>query len=220
MRGIRRSACALLVVGLLAGCGAGDGTPAGGTTGGGSPTGQPISPTQTATVAPTESPAGTAVACTPFGATEPATAADPLALSTLTGAAMRVGRHDCYERFVLEMAGSGQDPGWTVRYADPITGQGSGLPVDLLGGADLEILVGVWTVNDFEGRPEEWPPLSGPDVIVTDGYAALREARMLYGFEGTTQVGLGVDRRRPFRVSLLADPPRLVVDVYTGQPLG
>ena len=118
------------------------------------------------------------------------------------------------------MAGTGAEPGWRVYYADPLLGQASGLPIDLLGDADLDIIVGVWTVNDFEGRPEEWPPFTGPDDIVTTGYTALREARMLYAYEGTTQVGLGVDQPRPFRVSLLADPARLVVDIYTGQPLG
>jgi hypothetical protein len=35
-----------------------------------------------------------------------------------------------------------------------------------------------------------------------------------------TQIGLGLDRQRPFRVSWLEDPARLVVDVYTGTPLG
>ena len=33
------------------------------------------------------------------------------------------------------------------------------------------------------------------------GYVALREARNLYAFEGVTQIGLGLDRQRPFRVT-------------------
>jgi hypothetical protein len=69
------------------------------------------------------------------------------------------------------------------------------------------------TVTEFEGRPDEWPPFEGSDDIVTSGYTALLEARNLYGFEGTTQFGLGLDRVRPFRVSWLDGPPRLVVDV-------
>jgi hypothetical protein len=145
-------------------------------------------------------------------------------MSALTGASMRVGRHDCYERFVFEMAGedegAGELPGWTVAYRDPMTGQGSGEPIDLLGDADLEVIVRVTTVPDFEGRPDEWPPFTGPDDIVTSGFLALREARNLYAYEGVTQIGLGVDQQRPFRVSWLDSPPRLVVDLYTGQPLG
>ena len=131
--------------------------------------------------------------------------ADPLALSALTGASMRVGRHDCFERFVFQVAGTGEQPGWSVGYQDPMTADGSGAPVDLRGAADLAVRVGVWTVSDFEGRPEEWPPFEGPDDIVTTGYVALREARNLYAFEGVTQIGLGLDRQRPFRVTWLED---------------
>jgi hypothetical protein len=180
----------------------------------------PSIPTPSRTQTESASPSATAADCEPFGATVEATSADPLALSRRTGHSMRVGRHDCYERFVFEMAGSGGDPGWRVRYRDPLTGQGSGEPIDLLGGTTIEILVGVMTVTEFEGRPEQWPPFTGPDDIVTTGFVALQEARMLYGFEGTTQIGVGVDRVRPFRVLRLADPARLVVDIDTGTPLG
>jgi hypothetical protein len=159
------------------------------------------------------------VACAPIGGTGDVDSVDPLALSALTGESMRVGRHDCFERFVFQMAGTGEVPGWSVGYQDPMTADGSGEPVELRGAADLAVTVGVWTVSDFEGRPEEWPPFEGPDDIVTTGYVALREARNLYAFEGVTQIGLGLDRQRPFRVTWLQEPVRLVIDVYTGTPL-
>jgi hypothetical protein len=142
-----------------------------------------------------------------------------LALSALTGESMRVGRHDCFERFVFQMTGTGEAPGWSVGYQDPMTAAGSGEPVALRGAADLAVTVGVWTVSDFEGRPEEWPPFEGPDDIVTSGYLALQEARNLYAFEGVTQIGLGLDRQRPFRITWLEAPARFVVDIYTGTPL-
>jgi hypothetical protein len=207
-----------LAVLVLAGCGAGP-EPVSSPTGGSGSAVPPVSPTATATVGPTESPTASPVACAPFGGTGEVDSDDPLALSALTGASMRVGRHDCFERFVFQMAGAGEMPGWSVGYQDPMTADGSGEPVDLRGAADLAVTVGVWTVSDFEGRPEEWPPFEGPDDIVTTGYVALREARNLYAFEGVTQIGLGLDRQRPFRVSWLEDPARLVVDVYTGTPL-
>jgi hypothetical protein len=106
-----------------------------------------------------------------------------------------------------------------VGYQDPMTAHGSGEPVDLRGAADLAVAVGVWTVSDFEGRPEEWPPFEGPDDIVTTGYVALREALNLYAFEGVTQIGLGLDQQRPFRVTWSEAPAPLVVDVCTGTPL-
>jgi hypothetical protein len=203
---------------VLAGCGVGP-APVSSPTGGSGSAVPPVSPTATATVGPTESPPASAVACSPFGATGDVDSADPLALSALTGQSMRVGRHDCFERFVFQMAGAGEVPGWSVGYQDPMTADGSGEPVDLRGAADLAVTVGVWTVSDFEGRPDEWPPFEGPDDIVTTGYVALREARNLYAFEGVTQIGLGLDRQRPFRVTWLDAPARLVVDVYTGMPL-
>ena len=92
-------------------------------------------------------------ACDPFGSTAEVTSSDPNALSTLTGASMRVGQHPCYDRFVFQMRGSGTPPGWTVGYQDPITRDASGLPVELLGDAAISVVVGVWTVNDFPGRP-------------------------------------------------------------------
>lgn len=171
--------------------------------------------TATATASPTAEPGG----CTAFGSTSEASSDDPLAMSSLVGASMRVGRHDCYERFVFEMTGSGDVPGWSVEYTDPFIADPTGNVVELKGEASLQVIVRVWTVNDFEGRPAEWPPFTGPDVIVTSGFVAIQEARTLYAFEGVTQIGLGLDEQRPFRVSWLDGPPRLVVDVYTGESL-
>ena len=210
----------LVLVLVLVGCGAGPGqsrcrAPTGGT-GSAVPL---VAPTATVTVGPTESPTGSAAACSPFGATGDVDSVDLLALSALTGASMRVGRHDCFERFVVQITGTGEVPGWSVGDQDPMTADGSGAPVELRGAADLAVTVGVWTVSDFEGRPEQWPPFEGPDDIVTTGFVALRESRNLYAFEGVTQVGLDLDRQRPFRVTWLPGPARLVVDVYTGTAL-
>lgn len=225
MRIPRLVALAAASAALLAGCGGGS-SPVPSTTSptatatSGSPTASPPpGPTATATASPTESPSATDVACTSFGSISPQESEDPLAMSPLTGASMRVGRHDCYERFVFEMAGTGGAPGWSAQYRDPLIADPSGMEVQLRGETNLEVILRVWTVSDFEGRPDEWPPFTGPDDIVTTGYTAIREARNLYAFEGVTQIGLGLDKRRPFRVSLLEGPPRLVVDVYTGRPL-
>ncbi len=185
-----------------------------------SPTAVPQpSPSETATISPTESPESPAATCKPFGTTDETTSDDPQTMSTMTGESMRLGRHDCFERFVFDLQGNGPTPGWTVGYRDPLAGQGSGEAISLKGDADLEVIIQVWTVDDFEGRPPEWQPFTGPDDIVTQGYTAIKEARNLYAYEGATQIGLGVDRERPFRVSWIDDGSRLVVDVYTGVPI-
>ncbi len=188
-------------------------------TGGGGPGSSP-SQSPGVTVTAPASPSGTPATCTEFGSTGVQESDDPLAMSALTGAEMRVGRHDCYERFVFEMTGTGGVPGWSVQYRDPLVADPSGEVVALRGDADLEIIVRVWTVTDYEGRPAEWPPFTGPPDIVTSGFVALQEARYISAFEGVTQFGLGLDRERPFRVAWLDGPPRLALDIYTGEPLG
>ena len=201
----------LLVTALAAGCGE-DTSP---TASESTPDAIPSTPSVTETVSPSESPPTSAASCEPFGSTEDVESSDPLAMSTLTGASMRVGQHDCFERFVFEMTGTGDPPGWSVGYADPMAADGSGEPVELLGDADLEVVVRVWTVPEFEGRPDEWPPFSGPNELVTTGFDAIQQVRNLYAFEGVTQIGIGLDEQRPFRVSWLDGPPRLVVDIAT-----
>jgi hypothetical protein len=209
----------VLLVLAAAGCGDGDAEP------GAAESPAEPAPATTAPAADDEatSPGGGGApgeSCESFGGTDPVTSADPLAMSTLTGASMRTGRHDCYERFVFEMTGTGDPPGWQVAYVDPLLGDGSGQPIDLAGDATLEVIVRVWTVSDVDGGPEEMPPFTGPDDLMPAGYEALREARNLYAFEGVTQIGLGLDRERPFRVTWLDGPPRLAVDVFTGVPAG
>lgn len=180
-------------------------------------------PSTTVTVTPDQSdgtsPTRPSATCKEFGTTSDASSDDPQTMTTMTGKSMRVGRHNCFERFVFELQGEGERPGWTVGYRDPLAGQASGERIPLKGTADLEVIVQAWTVNDFEGRPPEWPPFTGPDDIVTEGFVAIKEARNLYAYEGSTQLGLGIDRKRPFQVVWFPDPMRLIVDVYTGVPV-
>lgn len=201
----------MLVVLAAAGCGGED-----------SDSGAAGGPTEPAPAITAPAPGGDTPgeSCESFGGTDSVTSADPLAMSTLTGASMRIGQHDCYERIVFELTGTGDPPGWQVAYVDPLVGDGSGEPIDLAGDATLEVIVRVWTVSDVDRGPDGMPPFTGPDDIVPSGYEALREARNLYAFEGVTQIGLGLDRERPFRATWLDGPPRLAVDVFTGVPLG
>jgi hypothetical protein len=224
---IHRSALSGAAVLLLAGCAGGTtGTQAtaetsaptttGSSTAGASPS-LPATPEVT-TVSPSPQTPAKQTDCAAFGSTKDVTSADPATLSELTGETMRVGERDCYDRFVFQMQGSGVEPGWRVGYVDELLGQGSGDPVTLRGNATLEVLVGVWTVTDFPGREESWIPYEGPDQIITQGFTALKEARNLYAYEGQTQIGLGIDKKRSFRVQVLDGPERLVVDVATGVP--
>lgn len=124
---------------------------------------------------------------------------------------VRVGRHSGFDRVVWEFAGTGK-PTYRVRYVDEPTADGSGDVVAVAGDAFLEVLVtSVGIPEDGTARPAD-PPASALAGTV------IAEANAIYGgFEGYGQSFIGVrDRERPFKVSLLTGPTRLVVDVATG----
>lgn len=134
--------------------------------------------------------------------------ADPV-----TGA--RAGRHDCYDRFVVDVPGaSTAGLGYSVRYVDRFRQNGSGRALPVSGGAILEVRV-MAPAHDDSGTAT-YPGTVGtplPGVSLT-GYSAFRDARFGGSFEGETQFGLGVRARLPFRVLVLDG--RLVVDVAHG----
>lgn len=124
---------------------------------------------------------------------------------------IRTGRHDCFDRIVVEVPGGGTI-GYYVRYVDRLHQDGSGDHIPVGGGAVLEVRVAAPSYAPESGAPT-YPgkvgrPLPGVDI---GGYSTFRDTRFAGSFEGETQIGLGVRARLPFRVIQL--PDRLVVDV-------
>jgi hypothetical protein len=124
---------------------------------------------------------------------------------------IRTGRHDCFDRMVIDVPGAGTGAGYWVRYVSRVIQDGSGQPVAVGGGAVMEVRVAA-PAYDESGQPT-YPgrvggPLPGVDLT---GYRTFRDTRFVGSFEGETQVGLGVRARLPFRVLALTD--RIVVDV-------
>lgn len=127
---------------------------------------------------------------------------------------IRTGRHDCYDRMVLDVpdAAAGDSIGYRVRYVDTVYQDGSGNPVPVAGGARLEVRVNAPSYDPETGEPT-YPARAGqplPGVDLT-GYRTFRDARFAGSFEGDTQVALGVRARLPFRVLELDG--RVIVDV-------
>jgi len=114
--------------------------------------------------------------------------------STLTG--LRTGRHDCYDRLVLDLTAS--SIGYRVRYVSAVRDQGQGAVVPLRGGAFLQI--------DVNAMATQRPAL--PNVA---GYTTFRQVGWGGSFEGYSTVGLGVRARLPFRV--FRNGTDLVLDV-------
>jgi hypothetical protein len=147
----------------------------------------------------------------PFPADNSADTADPRGDQVLfTG--FRIGRQDGFDRVVWEFAGTGR-PGWTVAYTDAPNRQGSGAPVDLPGEATLEVLIGnVGIPGDVE-VPEGTTPYDGPPARAAAGTEVVTEVVVGGAFEGTHDAFVGVTDEVPFRVYLLTNPIRVVLEV-------
>ncbi len=144
----------------------------------------------------------------PFPAnTEPDTA-DPSGDALVTVTDIRIGRHDGFDRVVFEVDGDGA-PGWDVRYVDQPASQGSGNPVDVAGAAFLQVTV-TGTGYPFDTGVEEYPV--GEPVSAAEAQT-VTEAVFDGTFEGQSVAFVGTTAQTPFRVYLLEDPARVVVEV-------
>lgn len=169
------------------------------------------SPTASATAAPTAS-------ASPTAAPEPEptepfvdAAAQPTADGSgaqVTVVDVRVGTHDGYDRVVYEVGGDGV-PGYRVSYVDQAVQDGSGEPVVVAGDAVLDVWLTGTGIPADTGHAE-----FGSDVGPREG-TVVQVTRPLT-FEGMTQSVIGVaGERRPFRVFVLQNPVRVVVDVQS-----
>jgi hypothetical protein len=131
--------------------------------------------------------------------------ASPDARGTIT--AIRLGHHDGFDRVVFEFHGPGT-PGWTVRYVPQATAQGSGEPIDRAGDAVLSVAitgVGYPTETGLaEVRRGEFS-VAATHVVTEAFYDGT--------FEGISQAFVGTTGELPFRVYLLPDPARVVLEV-------
>jgi len=180
------------------------------------PTAPPTaSPTASATPEPSaSSPAATPTAAVPagFAVTDVMSPRFPDLGGDLGGVGIvRVGRHSGYDRVVWEFPGAGL-PTYRVRYVDTPIADGSGDVVAVTGDAFLEVLI------TFVGIPEEGMARPADPTASALSGTVIAEANAIFGgFEGYGQSFIGVrDRERPFKVSTLTGPTRLVVDIATG----
>jgi hypothetical protein len=151
-----------------------------------------------------------AAACVFRHDTRPASRNWPGGLSSLVGSRIDTGRHTCFERIVIRMSGTGSMPGYRVSYeTDPVTLSPSDMKVFIRGKATLVIRTGVW-MPDMEGHG-----YSGKRQFFPTNVSKIKELRQIENFESVTQWAVGLDRKRPFGVTTLSNPPRLVVDIGT-----
>jgi hypothetical protein len=126
---------------------------------------------------------------------------------------VRAGQHDCYDRLVLDLAGPAA--GYRVGYVPTVTGQATGDPLTLAGGAFLEVVVRTSAYDPATGAPT-YTPADPNNLVAADGWRTLRQVAWGGSFEGYTTIGVGVRARLPFRVFVLPGPDagsRLVIDI-------
>jgi hypothetical protein len=120
---------------------------------------------------------------------------------------VRTGRHEGYDRVVLEFDGEGT-PGWRVAYTDDPRFQGSGDPVDVDGETALQVhLDGLSSPVDSDVSYYD-----GPDRMAGSG-TSIVEVVVGNLFEGRQGAFAGTTQPLPFRVFRLTGPERVVVDV-------
>ena len=125
----------------------------------------------------------------------------------------RAGRHECYDRFVIDI-NAGPNAGYFVRYVPVVEEDATGDPVPLRGGAFIQVAAHV-NAHDDAGNPTYNPP-NDLEAVNVAGFQTFRQVAFVSDFEGITTFGLGVRARLPFRVLRLAGPgsgQRLVIDV-------
>lgn len=120
---------------------------------------------------------------------------------------IRSGRHECFDRVVIDT--TVVEGGYYVTYVDEVTHVGSGTPVPLRGGAKL--FVSAYSPSYDENFDTTYHPANSAEVVDVTGYETFRQLAWAGSWEGTTDLGLGVRARLPFRVLTL--PGHVVVDV-------
>jgi hypothetical protein len=129
---------------------------------------------------------------------------------------VRVGVHDCYERVTFEFKpqrGEAVGPvAWKAAYEPgPITQDGSGKTVPVKGNAYLVLRFTASGVDLSQANAPE--TYSGPASLEAAGATRIQQVRRTGDFEAVLTWVIGLDKKRPFKVSTQDSPIRVVVDV-------
>jgi hypothetical protein len=146
---------------------------------------------------PSASAAAAATVChTPFGSL----AKNDPRMGTGEIDGLRVGRHDCFDRLVVDI--DGPAAGYNVRYVSQILSEGQGAVVPTPPGtAKLNVVI----------RHPSFSRLTMPNVA---GFTTFRKVVDAGSFEGQTTIGLAVRARLPFRVFVIqGGHGKIVIDV-------
>jgi hypothetical protein len=124
--------------------------------------------------------------------------------------AVRAADHPGFDRLVFEFRNG--VPGYDVGYVEPpVRADGSGDPVAVSGGAVL--VIRMEPALDADLAQESAPRTYTGPTRFSPSTSTIVEAVRIGGFEAVLTWAAGVDERRPFRVTRLDNPARIVIDI-------
>ena len=118
---------------------------------------------------------------------------------------LRHAEHPRFDRVVIDLRGA--RPGFRVGYVDRLEYDGSGRPVRLAGRTKMSLVLNPAHAHDRDGQVT----YAGPRRIRV-GYPTLKAIALTGDYEGHVSFGFGTSRRAPYRVFVLSNPKRLVLD--------
>ena len=125
---------------------------------------------------------------------------------------VRAAQHDAFERVVFEFRGDAL-PDYVVEYsAERPTQCASGATMNVPGGAYLTARFSPAQAHAPVGGDER---STLPSRSISVASPTVRALVVSCDFEAVLSWVVGVDARRPFRVTTLHSPPRLVIDIAT-----
>ena len=100
------------------------------------------------------------------------------------------GRHQCFDRLVLDF--QGQADGYRVEYVSTVRSDGSGQVVPLRGGAKLQV-VALAPAYDSAGNPT-FRPANRNELVNVAGWSTFRQVASAGSFEGHRRSASGSGR--------------------------
>ncbi|MDX6272885.1 MAG: hypothetical protein QOJ92_95 [Frankiales bacterium] len=119
---------------------------------------------------------------------------------------IRHAKHATFDRLVIDLRGA--KPGYDVRYVSAVTYDPSGRRVTMPGRYYLQVVLDPASAYNANGNHTY-----GGQNRVTTSYPTLKGFVINGDFEAVLSVALGLSKKAGFRVSTLANPTRIVIDV-------
>lgn len=120
---------------------------------------------------------------------------------TLAGAITTIsaGSTDCYDSINVIMEPSDVELSYIVRYVDEVPAQGTGDPVEVRGGAAMEVLIGS-PLGDPDDGSFDALTQAIDQLVDISSFFAIEDVAFGGSFEGMTTLAIGVSSQLPFIV--------------------